>query len=633
MRKENNEHRYINSGFPQPWGDQGNGRYCNPVLPGDYSDADVVRVGDDYYLASSTFQNSGGVVILHSKDLVNWKTISYAIKHVSVLGPKFNWDQMDNYGHGIFAPSIHYHEGVFRVYVNCYKGEGFFVATAKQAEGPWQVNQLKDKNGKLLRVEPWTDPDAFWDDDGKAYLAAAYLGTHSLYIFQMSPDGAHLLDVDVDDLPGSGTIFYQIEGTEGNKIFKHNGYYFLFNVDFQGRSPAGRGGYIKRSRHLYGTMPDGSAGGPGDLGSYDIRFMGHQFPSQGAFIDTPDGKWYFIGQYDDGGVAGRKVHLIPVTWIDDWPYFGEIEHGFPNGRMTWEAPKPVQGHPVEQPQGSDEFDQLHLSPRWQWNHEPRAEYWSLAERPGHLRLKGFRPLKGGGFFRAGNTLSQRYLMTTGLQVDTKLDLAGMSDGLRGGLVHFNGGVDYAMIGVVQQDGKRRMYTEVNGKSEYGPELDANQTEIWLATRVNAECVSVFYYSTNGTEWCRFGNQYPLRWGGYRGNNIGLYCYNQTENQGYVDIDYYYYSHTGPRMEGEVYVPHNDIVLRQGEQIRLPLLKSDGFGRTIEINSEATFHSMNSRVATIQLDGTITGVGTGVTDVVIMLNQRPYIVSVRVIKQI
>lgn len=104
-----------------------------------------------------------------------------------------------------------------------------------------------------------------------------------------------------------------------------------------------------------------------------------------------------MGQYDDGGVAGRKVHLIPVTWMDDWPYFGEIENGFPNGRMTWEAPRPVQGYPVEQPQGSDEFDGLHLSPRWQWNHEPRADYWSLAERPGHLRLKGFRPIKESGF--------------------------------------------------------------------------------------------------------------------------------------------------------------------------------------------------------------------------------------------
>ncbi|MGO4541633.1 family 43 glycosylhydrolase [Paenibacillus sp. 2TAB19] len=213
------KHRFINAGFPSKWGDQGDGTYCNPILPADYSDPDVVRVGEDYFMAVSTFQQSGGVDILHSKDLVNWQTVSHAIPDVGILGPRFRWDHINNYGAGVFAPSIHYVNGKFRVYVNCYKGEGFFSATAEEAVGPWEVRQLEDKNGKPMRAEPWTDPDVFWDDNGEAYMAAAYLGTHSLYLFRMSPDGTRLLDADVDNLPQSGTIFYQIEGTEGNKIF------------------------------------------------------------------------------------------------------------------------------------------------------------------------------------------------------------------------------------------------------------------------------------------------------------------------------------------------------------------------------------------------------------------------------
>ncbi|MGO4373962.1 family 43 glycosylhydrolase [Paenibacillus sp. MCAF20] len=171
------KHRFINAGFPSKWGDQGDGTYCNPILPADYSDPDVVRVGEDYFMAVSTFQQSGGVDILHSKDLVNWQTVSHAIPDVGILGPRFRWDHINNYGAGVFAPSIHYVNGKFRVYVNCYKGEGFFSATAEEAVGPWEVRQLEDKNGKPMRAEPWTDPDVFWDDNGEAYMAAAYLGT------------------------------------------------------------------------------------------------------------------------------------------------------------------------------------------------------------------------------------------------------------------------------------------------------------------------------------------------------------------------------------------------------------------------------------------------------------------------
>jgi beta-xylosidase len=220
-------------------GDQGDGTFRNPILAADYSDPDPLRVGADYYMVASTFETSPGVTVLHSKDLVNWQTIGAAFQDLTVLAPEFGPAKMARYGLGIYAPSIRYHDGKFWIFVNCYSGEGFYQATAKDPAGPWTVTQIKDKNGQPLRTRSWTDPCPFWDDDGKAYLASSHPGSKWFsYLFEMKPDGTQLLDADVAAMnkdnvtyayPDGGTMLSPFQSSEGNKLYKRNGYYFYCN--------------------------------------------------------------------------------------------------------------------------------------------------------------------------------------------------------------------------------------------------------------------------------------------------------------------------------------------------------------------------------------------------------------------
>ena len=149
---------------PKSWGDLGNGRYRNMILPADYSDPDVLRMGKDYYLISSTFQFSPGIVILHSHDLVNWKTIGHVITNLpeQLKDDRFDYTVMDHYSKGIYAASLRYHDKKFRVYFTTYNGGGFYVATAKKITGPWNVQLMKVKNGIELFGLNWDDNCPFW---------------------------------------------------------------------------------------------------------------------------------------------------------------------------------------------------------------------------------------------------------------------------------------------------------------------------------------------------------------------------------------------------------------------------------------------------------------------------------------
>lgn len=532
------------------WGDQGDGTYVNPILPCDFSDPDVIRVGSDYYLVSSTFQFSGGVVVLHSSDLVSWETIGHVVDDVSVLGPNFDWDRMNNYGRGIYAPSIRYHDGMFWVYFPCYGGEGIFVGTATDPAGPWTVTQLKDRSGAALSTYHWSDPCPFWDEDGNAYLALSKPGgPYYTYLFRMTAEGTQILDGEITAMnvqgtaaayPDHGTTVAPVFSTEGSKIFKRNGYYYLFQIVFQG---SGAGPWMYRSVNLYGTKADGTPGGPGDPGTYETKFLGSTIPSQGAFVDTPDGDWYWVAQFNSGNYAGRRPHLLPVSWVDDWPMPGIDTNGDGVGEMVWRGDKPVTGQAVVLPQGSDEFTSAVLHPRWQWNYQPRSGYWSLTERPGWLRLKAYTPLTTGSFFRAGNTLGQRYVHGDWAEATTKVDISGMTDGHEAGMCLYDGGKSYCTLGVVQSGAVRTLRHNANGTVTDGPTLTA--TTLYLRTAVDKTGLSTFHYSLDGATFTQLGTAYQLTWGNYRGTSIGIYGYNNLTDTGRLDVDWFHYDYAGP----------------------------------------------------------------------------------------
>lgn len=536
------------------WGDQGDGTFRNPVIAADYSDPDPVRVGDDYYMVASTFESFPGVSILHSKDLVNWTTIGAALTDLAGVDPAYTAGRMERYNGGVYAPTITYHEGKFYIYVNLYT-DGFYVATAERPEGPWKSGFVKDKHGRPLKVTRWSDPCPFWDDDGKAYLVASHPGREYWYsyIFHMSEDGMTLLDADSAHMdqknvlyryPDGGTVISPYHSSEGNRIFKRNGYYYLQHIEFTNQGQ-GEGTYVFRSRHLYGTLPDGTPSRPGHPGKYDVFAIEKvksrdnlRVPGQGGYVDTPDGRWFWMGQFTRDYSCGRPPHLLPVTWIDDWPVIGVDVEGH-EGQMAWRLPKPVQGFPITLPQGSDEFDSAELHPQWVWNHAPDSSKWSLTERPGYLRLYA-SSTNGKGFFKAPNTVNQRYMRSDSAVVTVKMEVAGMADGQKAGLAHFNGGKNYAFIAVAKQHNECRLEFEMDGQCVSAEVLPFNQSVLFLRTSMGIADNAGFEYSLDGMTYHRLGSAYPMKAANFRGDMIGMFTYNDLGAGGFVDVDWFHY---------------------------------------------------------------------------------------------
>ena len=534
------------------WGDQGDGTFRNPILRADYSDPDPIRVGNDYYLVSSTFESYPGVTILHSRDLVNWETVGAAFHHLDRVCSDYTWQRMNRYNGGVYAPTIAYHEGKFYIYANLYT-DGFYMAWAERPEGPWTEQMLKDKNGRSLRVLHWTDPCPFWDEDGTAYLAASHPGREYWYsyLFQMSADGTQLLDADSAHMakmpilyqwPDGGTCISPYHSSEGNRIFKRNGYYYLQHIEFTNQGQ-GEGTYIFRARNIYG---DG--GEPGKPGKYEMRCIERvtdrnnmRLPGQGGYVTTPDGRWWWIGQFTRDAAEGRVPYLIPVRWQDEWPVMDNTP-----ARME----KPIQGYAPQLPVDSDDFTMiatphshrenhapLTLNPQWQWNHAPRNDYWSLSERKGWLRLHAFRPQgKQKGFFGAGNTLLQHTMPSEQTVITTRMDIRHLTDDCQAGLAIFNGGKSYACIGVINGS----IFYEENKMMRNDVVIPNKTKYIYLQAVINNKGRVEFHYSFSNSKFKALGVSYKMEAGNFRGAMVGLFCYNTASDTGYVDFDFFDY---------------------------------------------------------------------------------------------
>jgi beta-xylosidase len=536
-----------------PWGDQGDGTFGNPILPGDFSDPDVIRVGGDYYFITSTFQYSPGMAVMHSKDLVNWRYLSHCVEDLTQMGPDLNWDRMKRYNRGIYAGAIRHHAGKFWVFWTA-EDEGVFMTTATDPAGPWApVTRVWDSKG-------WDDPAPFWDDDGQAYLILSNPEnrTDSLarwvpHLFKMSPDGTSLD-------PKSAKILDPFRSAEGNKLYKIDGTYYFFHNEYYPNPNKVRVGVMMRAKSLDGPWEKKVI-----LADSPERY--DRQPNQGGLLQTESGDWWFVthqGRGENGAeyvwarrndadaatpramdktgtYDGRPSLLLPVRWIDGWPIPGAVDKNGA-GNITWTAKKPVGGFPIQVPQSSDDFADAKLGPQWEWNHQPRREKWSLAARPGWLRLEAFPPLAPGDFFKAGNTLTQRIIGTGGGTAGVQLDATGMADGQIAGLVFF--WKSYAQIGVAQSDGKRRIIFSDNGARTEGPELTSTNLA-WVRAEIDAEGGCVFAYSLDGKKYESIGNRFVFGWHNYRGTRLGLFTYNDRGEKGWIDFDDFRYDYQGP----------------------------------------------------------------------------------------
>lgn len=503
------------AGSPRPgeWGDQGDGAYANPVVAADFSDIDVIRFGDEFIAMSSTFQYSPGVVLLRSKDLVNWTIAGHAVPDVRQIGPEMNWDRMNRYGTGVWAGSIRRHAGKFWIYFGTPQ-EGYFMTTAPAVEGPWEPLT------HVFKAEGWDDCCPFWDDDGQMYLVGTQFSKdpangkkYNIHLWKLTPDGKAFV-------PGSDRIIHQSPGSEANKLYKINGLYYHYYSEVR---PEGRVVMMNRAKSLEGP--------------WETRQLNHATrtpkvdPNQGGLIQLDDGGWWFFTHMGSGTWAGRMAHLLPVTWIDGWPILGQPgPDGI--GNMVWGGKKPILGQAPVKRSFSESFDSAKLAPTWEWNHYPRDEKWSLTERPGALRLHAFRPLKPDDIHKTGNTLTQRIYASERGRVTVKLDASWLADGQNAGLTFFSRHAGW--IGVHRRQGETRIVQVEQTRRNQGPVLAGAQ--VWLRADIDVNGLVSFAYSTDGQDYLPLGEPHQAGWWNYRGTRIGLFTYNNDAEAGHVDFE-------------------------------------------------------------------------------------------------
>lgn len=488
--------------------DRGDGTFANPPLYADYPDPDIIRVGEDFYFATTTFANSPGLTILHSQDLVNWKIISHVIPR---LDGREQYDLKNGtaYRQGIFAPSLRYHEGMFYIAVTPVK-QNTRIYYSKSITGPWQFHELD---------RPAFDPGLHIEPDGTGYIATSGGWDGHVTLLTLSRDFSKVVS--------AREIFYY-KGVEGSKIIKRGDWYYVFNA-----LPSKLAFTCSRAKSLFGPYET--------VMSLDDTKGGHQ----GAIVDLTDGSWYgFIMR--DCGAVGRMTNLCPIFWKDDWPVWGTPEVP---GQVPEAARKPVQGKPICQPATSDDFESATLGLQWQWNHNPDDTRWSLTERRGWLRL---RPTAAVDFWHARNTLTQKGQGPASCG-EVKFDLRGMKPGDICGFGTL-GKVNGQIAAQCLPDGMVTLAMKVivdGGVSETRVVTKStSRGDLYLRTsldfiRNKGACA----YSIDGDQWTALGGEFDLafdwRTGTFQGEQFAIFCYNSDPSDGYVAIDWFKFQDAPP----------------------------------------------------------------------------------------
>jgi beta-xylosidase len=489
--------------------DRGDGTYRNPIIHADYSDPDAVRVGDDYWMVSSSFGHVPGLPVLHSRDLVNWSLVTHALPRL-VPEEAFRTPQ---HGKGVWAPAIRHHGGKFWIY---YPDPdfGLYVITAADPRGPWSAPVLV-KGGKGL-----IDPCPLWDDDGRVYLIHGWANSRAnvknvLTLLELNSDGTKVIDdfgyvINGDKLPGYTTL-------EGPKLYKRNGWYYVF-------APAGgvKPGWqsVFRSKSIRGPFEDRIV-----LAQGSTPVNG---PHQGALVDTPAGESWFI-HFQDLDAYGRIVHLQPVTWRDDWPLMGTgVSTGAVKGEPVLVHRKPaLSPQPVAVPPTSDEFDAATLGLPWQWQANPQAGWLSLTAQPDSLRLFAQPEPKPGNLYDAPHLLLQKFPALE-FTVTTKLEFIPKADGDSAGLIVF--GYDYAWLGLRQVNGAPALVLATLREAvKGGPQQETVLQPrvagpVWLRVTVRDGGRCRFGFSTDGEIFTPAGDgEFTATVGRWVGAKVGIFA--------------------------------------------------------------------------------------------------------------
>ncbi len=487
----------------------------NPILQADVPDLALIRVGDTYYMTSTTMHMSPGLPIMKSKDLVNWQLVNYAYDILDDVDELNLVNGKNSYGRGSWASSLRYHDGIF--YATTFSGttgKTYIYTTRDIEKGPWKVSFFKPA---------LHDHSLFFDDDGRVYMVN---GGGNIRLTQLTaevtgikPNGFNQVIITNASAVAGPNVGLNAEGSQ---LFKHDGKYYLFNITWP------RGGMrtviIHRAEKITGPYE-------GRIGLMDKGV------AQGGLIDTPQGDWYAY-LFQDHGAVGRIPYLVPVKWQDGWPVLGE------NGKVPDTLNLPATTGVTPGIVASDEFERLASDPAlplvWQWNHNPDNKLWSLTQRPGFLRLTTGRV--DTDFLSARNTLTQR---TFGPECSgtTAMDVSNLKAGDFAGLALLQ--KIYGLVGV-KSDGGTNFIVMMNVGSRSPAEVERvrlTQTNVFFKVECdfkNRADKANFFYSLDGKSWSAIGSQLKMSYTlpHFMGYRFGLFNFATKASGGYADFDYF-----------------------------------------------------------------------------------------------
>jgi beta-xylosidase len=486
----------------------------NPIIFADVPDISMIRVGDSYYMSSTTMHMAPGVPIMKSKDLVNWQIVNYAYNILADVDALNLHNGKNSYGRGSWASCIRYHNGMF--YISTFAqttGKTYIYSTRDIEKGPWRESSFSPL---------FHDNTLFFDDDRRVYLI---YGNKKLTLVELNADlsgvksdGANQVIIEDSSTPsGNGSGL-----GEGSQLFKFNGKYYLFTITWP------RGGVrtvvIHRADKITGPWE-------GKLAFQDLGV------AQGGMIDTPDGKW-FAYLFRDFGSVGRIPYIVPMKWEDGWPVIGV------NGKVPETLDLPASRGLMPGIVASDEFNRKKGAPTlplvWQWNHNPDNNLWSVTARKGFLRLTTGRI--DTLFVQARNTLTQR---TFGPECSgsTAMDVANMKEGDFAGLALLQR--KFGQVGVRFINGTKSivMVNAQTGKPVETQSVPLTQKTVYLKAECNFRDrvdVANFLYSLDGNSWIPIGTQLKMEYSmpHFMGYRFGLFNYSTKNPGGFVDFDWF-----------------------------------------------------------------------------------------------
>lgn len=514
-----------------PLGGVGEGlTITNPLINADVPDMDIIRVGQDFYLMSTTMHLMPGAPVMHSRDLKNWETASYLFQTINDT-PQYDLIDGTVYGRGQWATSLRYRGGQFYALFSPNDAPfRSYIYTAKSAAGPWTLH---------TRMRHFHDASLFFDDDNRAYIFSA-----TGQLTELAPDlkdvqpGGIDMKLNVRDSTETGLL-------EGSRVIKRDGKYYLLMISW----PAGK----LRREVCY--RADKITGPYEKRVILQSEFDTYPYAGQGTIVDDAQGNWYGL-IFQDRGAIGRVPCLMPCRWVDGWPMLGDEQGRIPK-TMTLPL-TPDNGRPFVV---SDDFSTTTLDNHWQWNHNPVATAFSLYERPGWLRLRTARVVDN--IFLAPNTLSQR-MEGPASTATVALDIQHMADGDRAGLSAFNGDEAEIAVSVI---GKRKFiivstntadYDSKNGKklvslqsNELGRVEITGRKQVFFRLEAVFQAkdgshkdLATFSYSLDGKRFTTLGEPFHMRYD-YRkhfmGSRFAIFNYATKQLGGYADIDYFHYT--------------------------------------------------------------------------------------------